>query len=51
MSMNNTKSKNIPAFLQKTYTMLEVTITLIQDSKNNCAIIWSPNGVGFIITN
>ena len=31
--MNNTKSKNIPAFLQKTYNMLEVPIKLIKGFK------------------
>lgn len=30
MSVNGQKTKNIPGFLQKTYTMLEVRITFIK---------------------
>jgi hypothetical protein len=51
MSLDNSKTKNIPAFLHKTYTMLEVNLQFIQDAKNDSAITWSPNGVGFIILN
>lgn len=51
MSITSSKTKNIPAFLHKTYTMLEVNLQFIQDAKNDSAITWSPNGVGFIILN
>ena len=45
MSVNGQKTKNIPAFLQKTYTMLEVHITLIKGftkrTSHNVVSQWS----------
>ena len=51
MSINNKKSKNIPAFLQKITDILNVVCFFIQEPKNGIALEWAPNGVGFIILN
>lgn len=45
------KPRAVSTFLKKTFQLLSVELSLIQEPQTHCCVRWAPSGVGFIVTN